>query len=181
MVSLITFNTLLVVFALSGGFIVYLLQCLYLEQKRHTMAMDALDEARRLQVAAISSEVSKRDAQIVKLKTTNSILQNDRELAHDRANQHDGARRAANKLVEVRTRKMQRQAIEIRNLKERQGAVTARIKAVKAAAGSESGRLHALGEQMTREGSPFASYVKNAATAAKNTRQAARNLEVFAS
>ena len=181
MVSLITFNTLLVVFALSGGFIVYLLQCLYLEQKRHTMAMDALDEARRLQVEAVSSEVWTRDARIIRLNTSNTILQNDRELAHDRANKEEEARRAANKLVEVRTRTVQRQEIELRNMKERQGVVTARIKAVKAAAGSESGRLHALGEQMTREGSPFASYVKDAATAAKNTRQAARNLEVFAS
>ena len=183
MVAYTTLHVFFLIVAFSAGFIVYLLQCLYTQSKRHTLAMEALDEARRLQVEAVSAEVWKRDARIIRLNTSNTILQNDRELAHDRANKEEGARRAANKLVEVRTRTMQRQEIELRNMKERQEAVTARIKAVKAAAGDLSAKAHAVTSQMLRPGVQEipTSAVHDIATAAKNTRQAARNLEVFAS
>mgnify|MGYP004447398169 CR=1 FL=1 len=165
------------------GLSVFLFQQIYRERQCHAETMEGLDEARRLQVAAVSSEVFSRDAQIIKLKTSNRILHNDRELAATRANREAGARRAANKLVEVRTRAMQRMEIELRDLRERQGAITARVKALRSSAGVLSGKAHAMASQMLRPGVQEipTTAVQEIATAAKNTRQEARNLEVYAS
>ena len=164
------------------GLSVFLFQQIYRERQCHAETMEGLDESRRLQVAAVSSEVFSRDAQIIKLKTSNRILRNDRELAAKRANQQEGARRAANKLVEVRTRTMQGMEVELRDLRERQGVIVARVKALRSAAGVESGKSHALMAQLLRAGfDNFADDIKEIASAAKNTRQEARNLEVYAS
>jgi hypothetical protein len=168
-------------FAVLVGLSVFLFQQIYRERQCHAETMDGLDESRRLQVAAVSSEVFSRDAQIIKLKMSNRILNNNRELAATRANREAGARRAANKLVEVRTRSMQRMEVELRDLLERQGAITARVKALRSAAGVESGKSHALASQLLRDGSKYATDLQEIATAAKNTRQEARSLEVFAS
>ena len=183
MVTYVTVHTVGLILAFLAATVVYLAQALYFQSKRHTMAMDDLDEARRLQIEAVSAEVWTRDARIIRLNTSNTILQNDRGLANARADREEGARRAANKLVEVRTRTLQGMEIEIRNLKEHQEALTVRVQAVKAAAGALSAKAHAVTSQVLRPGVqeiPTAAFVE-IATAAKNTRQAARTLEVFAS
>ena len=183
---MITYPTLWALFltiAFGAGFIVYLLQCLYVQAKRHQMAIDALDEARELQVHAVSLEVEKRDARIATLNTTSRILKNDRDLLRGAVDREESRRRTAWQLLAERTAEMQRLEVEVRTMKERSETVTARIKAVKAAAGDLSAKAHAVTSQMLRPGVQEipTSAVQDIATAAKNTRQAARNLEVFAS
>lgn len=160
--------------------VAYLSLALMSQARRHSMTMEALDEARRLQVEAVSSEVWKRDARIIKLNMRAKILQNDRELAAGRANKEEGARRAANALLSTRTRMMQGQEQVIYAMQGKQAEINARLSSLKVSVGVVSGKAHALSTQMQREGHQ-AQELAALAAAAKNTRQMARSLEVFTS